>query len=102
MSCVSFCCRDDAMKIWRSGVDAVRGDHAVVQQIRLTSHGFQLAGEEYRWEQIGRLIVVGAGKGGRCHGVRRRASAAGRSGSIESGCGLGECARPIRNGRHSG
>ena len=59
--------RDDALKIWNAGVDAVRArsllHHSVKadnDQLQITDH----CGENHHWNlaQFDRIIVVGAGK----------------------------------------
>jgi glycerate-2-kinase len=52
----------DALAIWRAGVDAVRADRVIKHH--LFASRYTLATDEHEWEldPRGRLIIVGAGK----------------------------------------
>lgn len=52
----------DALAIWKAGVDAVRADHVVADQIRIEGNTLLVADNEYRLHPRGKLVVIGAGK----------------------------------------
>jgi glycerate 2-kinase len=56
--------RTDALRIWRAGVDAVRSDRLVRENVRIADHVLDIAGERIDLRPIGRIVVVGAGKAG--------------------------------------
>lgn len=53
---------DDALRIWMAGVDAVRADRVVQQNVHWDGRWLTTAGQQHDWNHIDRLIVVGAGK----------------------------------------
>ena len=56
--------RDDALAIWRAGVDAVAGDQLVADAIGVHDGVLQVVDQEYALDAIGRIVVVGGGKAG--------------------------------------
>lgn len=56
--------RQDALNIWKAGVDAVRSDRLVRDAVQLDGRQLLLADEVIDLDQIGRIVVVGAGKAG--------------------------------------
>ncbi len=56
--------RRDALAIWLAGVEAVRSDRLVREQIRLDGSWLEIAGRRYDLTTIRRIVVVGAGKAG--------------------------------------
>ncbi len=56
--------REDALAIWQAGVNAVRSDQLVASQVQVEGDTLVIAGETIELDQIGRILVVGAGKAG--------------------------------------
>lgn len=56
--------RDDALQIWRAGVDAVRPDRLIREHVRLRGWRLEIAGEAIDLRPIRKIAVVGAGKAG--------------------------------------
>jgi glycerate 2-kinase len=56
--------RRDALAIWLAGVDAVRSDRLVREQVRLDGSWLEIANRRYDLSAIRRIVVVGAGKAG--------------------------------------
>jgi glycerate 2-kinase len=56
--------REDALRIWHAGVDAVRPANLFPQFVAVDGDVLQLGHEEFDLRQIGRIAVVGAGKAG--------------------------------------
>ncbi len=56
--------RQDALGIWRAGVEAVRADRLMEQAVRLEADQLQIGLESIRLAEIRRIVVVGAGKAG--------------------------------------
>lgn len=54
--------RDDALALWRAGVDAVRADRLVRRAVRIEGRRLEIAGQPYDLAAQGRVAVVGAGK----------------------------------------
>lgn len=56
--------REDAQAIWMAGVDAVRSDRLVGENVRVADGRLQLADEYVELDKIDRIVVIGAGKAG--------------------------------------
>jgi glycerate 2-kinase len=56
--------RDDALRIWRVGVDAVRSDELVKRAVRVDGDLLTVGGVEIDLARVHRIAVVGAGKAG--------------------------------------
>lgn len=56
--------REDARAIWQAGVDAVDSERLVREFISRTEDALIICGHEISLSQIGRLVVLGAGKAG--------------------------------------
>ncbi len=56
--------RDDALTIWRAGVDAVRSDSLVRDTVRVEADWLEIGTERIALDQVRRIVVVGAGKAG--------------------------------------
>jgi len=56
--------RRDALDIWQAGVDAVRGDQLVRDNVRVEGKWLQIADETIDLELVRHIVVVGAGKAG--------------------------------------
>ena len=56
--------RRDALAIWWAGVDAVRGDRLVRENVRVEGSSLWIGDELFDLEKIRRIAVVGAGKAG--------------------------------------
>jgi len=57
--------RDDALAIWRAGVDAVRAEPLIHQRVHIRDGRLRIADEvDWPLDGTGRLIVIGAGKAG--------------------------------------
>lgn len=55
---------DDALAIWRAGVEAVQSDRLVRENLRVEGDWLLIGDEELPLARVGRLVVVGAGKAG--------------------------------------
>ncbi|HEV3416256.1 MAG TPA: DUF4147 domain-containing protein, partial [Pirellulales bacterium] len=74
--------RDDALRIWRAGLEAVRSERLVRQAVRVEGRWLLIGDDEpIDLERVGRLAVVGAGKAG-----------AGMAAAIEAALGPELCA----------
>jgi hydroxypyruvate reductase len=56
--------RRDALAIWHAGVEAVRADRLVREHLRLDGPTLLAGDEEINLADVGRIVVVGAGKAG--------------------------------------
>src|SRR3954470_5199936 len=56
--------RSDALAIWQAGVDAVRSDRLVRDNIRIDGNWLVVGDETIELSKIGRIAAVGAGKAG--------------------------------------
>ncbi|MCX7428507.1 MAG: DUF4147 domain-containing protein [Planctomycetia bacterium] len=56
--------RDDAMRIWQAGVDAVRSDRLVREAMAVDGSTLVIGPQRLPLDPIGRIVVVGAGKAG--------------------------------------
>jgi hydroxypyruvate reductase len=56
--------RQDALAIWSAGVDAVRSDHLVCENVRVLGRQLNVGGETIDLDRMGRILVVGTGKAG--------------------------------------
>lgn len=56
--------REDALAIFQAGIDAVRSDALVREHVRIEDEWLHVADESLRLADIGRIVVVGAGKAG--------------------------------------
>ena len=56
--------REDAIAIWRAGVDAVLGDRLVVENVRCDDGELWIGENHYPLDSIRRVVVVGGGKAG--------------------------------------
>jgi glycerate 2-kinase len=56
--------RDDALRIWRAGVDAVRSDRLVIETLRVEGDTLWIGDETIDLGGVRRIVVVGAGKAG--------------------------------------
>ena len=56
--------RDDALQIWRAGVDAVRPERLVPSDVVVEGSTLAIGPHEFDLRQIGRIAVVGGGKAG--------------------------------------
>ena len=56
--------RSDALAIWQAGLEAVRSDFLVKQNVRVEQDRITIGTESIRRSTIGRLLVVGTGKAG--------------------------------------
>lgn len=54
--------RHDALKIWQAGVDAVRADRVVAEQVRFVDAAVEIEEQRFAVPPGGRVEVVGAGK----------------------------------------
>jgi hydroxypyruvate reductase len=54
--------RDDALRIWHAGLEAVRSEHLVGQTLRVEGPNLCIGEEQFALDRIGRIAVVGAGK----------------------------------------
>lgn len=56
--------RDDALRIWQAGVAAVRSETLVRDAVRLHRQTLEIGDQSLELADIGRIVVVGAGKAG--------------------------------------
>jgi len=56
--------RQDAKAIWQAGVDAVRSDRLVREQVRVEDNWLEIGDEAFELDGIDRIVVLGAGKAG--------------------------------------
>src|SRR6185436_3026504 len=56
--------RTDALAIWQAGVEAVRSDRLIKDNIRVEGGWLVIGDESLQLSSIGRIAVVGAGKAG--------------------------------------
>ena len=56
--------REDLLSIWTAGVDAVRAPRLMRQAVQSDARQLTVCGETWLWSDLGRLIVIGAGKAG--------------------------------------
>ncbi|MDX1947464.1 MAG: DUF4147 domain-containing protein [Pirellulaceae bacterium] len=56
--------RRDALAIWQAGVDAVRSDRLVRDQVRVSNGWLEIGDESIDLRGVERIVVVGAGKAG--------------------------------------
>lgn len=56
--------RRDALAIWQAGVDAVRADRLVRNNVRVEGTWLEISGQTIDLKQVRRIVVVGAGKAG--------------------------------------
>ncbi|MEQ8791892.1 MAG: DUF4147 domain-containing protein [Pirellulaceae bacterium] len=56
--------RDDALAIWRAGVAAVDSRRLVNENLRVVGDTLEVGDHEFDLREIGRIVVVGAGKAG--------------------------------------
>lgn len=56
--------REIAVRIWKAGVDAVDSGRLVRNVVRQTGGALSICGQEIALADLGRLVVVGAGKAG--------------------------------------
>jgi glycerate 2-kinase len=56
--------RADALAIWQAGVDAVRGDRLIAENVRVDGEFLVVGDEPLPLASIDRIVVVGAGKAG--------------------------------------
>lgn len=56
--------RSDALRIWQTGVEAVRAERLVEQVVHVRGRLLEIAGESIPLEKVGRVAVVGGGKAG--------------------------------------
>lgn len=62
MTMSSLKLRSDAQSIWQAGVDAVRSEQLVLNQVRLSDDSIQFGEHKIRLDSFDRICVVGAGK----------------------------------------
>ncbi|MEX0792255.1 MAG: DUF4147 domain-containing protein, partial [Pirellulaceae bacterium] len=55
---------DDVQSIWRAGVEAVKSDALVRENVRIVGDALLLADAEFSLGEIDRIVVVGGGKAG--------------------------------------
>lgn len=56
--------RSDALRIWQAGVEAVRSDRLVRENVRVDGDELEIAGQRIDLRAIRRIVVVGTGKAG--------------------------------------
>ena len=56
--------REDLLSIWTAGVDAVRAPRLMQTAVQADAHQLTVCGESWPWTDLGRIVVVGAGKAG--------------------------------------
>ena len=56
--------REDAVAVWRCGVESVRAERLVQNAVSMSAGELVVCGEQFHVDEIGRIVVVGAGKAG--------------------------------------
>jgi len=56
--------REDALRIWHAGLDAVRPQRLLPEVVRVAGRTLWIGDEEIGLDDVGRIVVVGAGKAG--------------------------------------
>lgn len=56
--------REDALAIWRAGVDAVSSERLVTKNVEVSGRKLRLADDTFDLDKLGKICVVGAGKAG--------------------------------------
>ena len=56
--------RQDALRIWKCGVEAVGSELLVRQNVKVEGQRLSIGGESFDLHSVGRMVVVGAGKAG--------------------------------------
>ena len=56
--------KDDAVAIWQAGVDAVRSERLIAEQVSVQNDKLHIGPIAFELNRMGRLAVVGAGKAG--------------------------------------
>lgn len=56
--------RADLLSIWTAGVDAVRAPQLMRRAVQADSRQLTVCGETWSWNDLDRIVVVGAGKAG--------------------------------------
>src|SRR4029453_2221614 len=56
--------RADALAIWHAGLEAVRSDKLVRENVRVDRDWLLIGDESWKLSEIGKIAVVGAGKAG--------------------------------------
>ncbi len=56
--------RTDLLSIWTAGVDAVRAPQLMRQAVQSDARQLTVCGESWSWNDLDRIVVVGAGKAG--------------------------------------
>ena len=56
--------RDDALAIWRAGVQSVDSERLVSASVRATGAALEICGEQFPLNPSARIVAVGAGKAG--------------------------------------
>lgn len=56
--------RDDALRIWHAGLDAVRSDRLIRDAVHVDGHWLELGDERLDLREVSKIAVVGAGKAG--------------------------------------
>jgi hydroxypyruvate reductase len=56
--------REDALAIWRAGVDAVGSERLIAETVSVTDCALQIGELSFPLDEISRIVVVGAGKAG--------------------------------------
>ncbi|MCH8924170.1 MAG: DUF4147 domain-containing protein, partial [Planctomycetes bacterium] len=56
--------RDDALAIWQAGLEAVRSEPLVREQVRMAGRTLHVGDEAIDLDNVGHIVVVGAGKAG--------------------------------------
>lgn len=64
MSSNTHTLRDDALAIWQAGVAAVSSERLISNHVQRNGNHLSICGHDLRLDDIGRIVVVGAGKAG--------------------------------------
>ncbi|MAV34015.1 MAG: glycerate kinase [Planctomycetaceae bacterium] len=56
--------REDALAIWRAGVDAVRSEQLVAEHVAVRGERLYIGGDVVELAAVRRIVVIGAGKAG--------------------------------------
>ncbi len=92
--------RDDALTIWKAGVDAVDSRRLVANELSSDSTSLTIAGHSIPLDQLQRCVVIGAGKAGAgmATAVEEFFAAQGLLGRLSGWVNVpADCVRPLQN-----
>ncbi len=92
--------REDAIAIWKAGVDAVKSDYLVRSSVQCDGHYLTICGKQFSLDSVKRIEVVGAGKAGAGMARGLQVALSGLSSEIEIDGWVNvpeDCVEPVAN-----